>query len=182
MCVCSACSNIEDKCQEKHGLGKSLLLCHLCKAIVEITFWPRVRFLAALWKVKVLVAQLCPTLWDPMDCGPPGSSVHGILLARILEWVAISFFRGSTRPRDWTQVSCIVEKAMATHSSTLVWEIPWTEEPGMLQSMGSRGVGHDWCVLAAAAAAPALQADSLLSEPPGKPLSGIRCYKIGVLN
>ena len=119
-----------------HGLGKSLLLCLLCKDKVEITLWPRVRFLAALWKVKVLVAQLCPTLWDPVDYSPPGSSVHGILLARILEWVAISFFRGSSRPRGWTQVSYIAEKAMATHSSTLAWEIPGTEEPGSLQSMG----------------------------------------------
>ena len=48
------------------------------------------------------VAQSCPTLYDPMDCGPPGSSVHGILQARILEWVAISFSRGSSRPRDQT--------------------------------------------------------------------------------
>ena len=45
--------------------------------------------------VCVLVIQLCPTLCDPLDCGPPGSSVHGILQARILEWVAISFSRGS---------------------------------------------------------------------------------------
>ena len=60
------------------------------------------------WKeVKVLVTQLCPTLCNPMDCSSPGSSVHGILQARILEWVAISFSRGSSRPRDWTQVSCI---------------------------------------------------------------------------
>ena len=44
----------------------------------------------------VLVAQSCPTLCDPMDCSPPGSSVHGILQARILEWVAISFSRGSS--------------------------------------------------------------------------------------
>ena len=43
------------------------------------------------------VAQLCLTLWDPMDCSPPGSSVHGIFQARILEWVAISFSRGSSR-------------------------------------------------------------------------------------
>ena len=42
-----------------------------------------------------------------MDCSPPGSSIHGILQARILEWVAISFSRGSSRPRDWTWVSCI---------------------------------------------------------------------------
>ena len=52
-------------------------------------------------------AQPCPTLCDPVDCSPPGSSVHGILQARILEWVAISFCRGSSRPRDRRQVSCI---------------------------------------------------------------------------
>ena len=51
------------------------------------------------------VTQSCPTLCNPVDCSPPGSSVHGILQARILEWVAISFSRGSSRPRDWTQVS-----------------------------------------------------------------------------
>ena len=44
------------------------------------------------------VAQLCPALCDPMDCSPPGSSIHGILQARILEWVAISFPRGSSDP------------------------------------------------------------------------------------
>ena len=44
-------------------------------------------------KVKVLVAQWCPTLWDPMDCNLPGSSVQGILQARILEWVTIPFSR-----------------------------------------------------------------------------------------
>ena len=43
----------------------------------------------------------------PVDCSPPSSSVHGSLQARILEWVAISFSRGSSRPRDWTQVSHI---------------------------------------------------------------------------
>ena len=44
---------------------------------------------------------------DPMDCGLPVSSVHGILQARILEWIAISFSRGSSWPRDWTHVPCI---------------------------------------------------------------------------
>ena len=56
--------------------------------------------------VCVLVAQLCLTLCDPIDYSPPGSSVHGILQARILEWVAILFFSGSCRPRDWTCISC----------------------------------------------------------------------------
>ena len=53
------------------------------------------------------VSQSCPTICDPMDCGLPGSSVHWILQARILEWVAISFSRGSSRPRNRTQVSRI---------------------------------------------------------------------------
>ena len=53
------------------------------------------------------VTQSCPTLCDPMDCSLPGSSLHGILQARVLEWVAISFSRGSSRPRDRTWVSCI---------------------------------------------------------------------------
>lgn len=50
--------------------------------------------------------QLCPTLCDPMNCNLPGSSAHGIFQARMLEWVAISLSRGSSEPRDWTQVSC----------------------------------------------------------------------------
>ena len=48
--------------------------------------------------VKVLITQPSPTLWDPVHCSPPGSSVHGILQAKILEWVAIPFSRGSSWP------------------------------------------------------------------------------------
>ena len=58
-------------------------------------------------EVKVLVAQLCPTLCDPMDCNPPGSSVYGIFQTEILEGVAISFSRVFSQPRDHTRVSCI---------------------------------------------------------------------------
>ena len=131
-------------------------------------------------------------LCDPMDCSLPGSSVHGILQTRILEWVAVSFSRGSSWPRvgscigrqildcwatreasillrrprllvpvfmvfisAWKWVSLVaqrlkhlpgmwetrvwslgwedpLEKAMAIHSSTLAWRIPWREEPGRL--------------------------------------------------
>ena len=53
------------------------------------------------------VAQSCPTLCDPVDCGLPDSSVHGILQARVLEWGATAFSRGSSQPRDQTQVSRI---------------------------------------------------------------------------
>ena len=51
--------------------------------------------------------QLCPTLCDPMDCSPPGSSVHGFLQAGILEWVAMPSSRGSSRLRDQTHVSYV---------------------------------------------------------------------------
>ena len=53
------------------------------------------------------VTQSCPTLCDPLDCSLLGSSTHGIFLARVLEWVAISFCRRSSQPRDWTRVSRI---------------------------------------------------------------------------
>ena len=79
--------------------------------------------------VKVKVAQLCPTLCNSVDCSPPGSSVHGILQTRILEWVAIPFSRGSSWPKDQT----------------------WS---------------------------PTLQADSLLSEPPGETHDSYKGRKI----
>jgi len=72
----------------------------------------------------VLVAQSCLTLCNPMDCSPPGSSVHGILQARILEWVAIPFSRGSSWSRDWTQVSCIIGRLFtiwATREAMSMW-------------------------------------------------------------
>ena len=56
-------------------------------------------------EVKMLVTQSCPTLCGPMDCSLPGSSVHGILQARILEWVTIPFSRGSSQPKSQTWVS-----------------------------------------------------------------------------
>ena len=62
----------------------------------------------SIQEVPVLfITQLCLILCNPTDCGPPGSSVHGILQARILEWVAIPFSTGSSQPRDQTRVSCI---------------------------------------------------------------------------
>ena len=60
--------------------------------------------------VCVLITQSCTTLSKSKDCSPPGSSVHGILQARILEWVSMPFSRGSSQPRDWTQVSHIADR------------------------------------------------------------------------
>ena len=68
--------------------------------------------------------QSCLILCNPMDYSLPGSSVHGILQARILEWVAISFSRGSSGPRDWTQVSWVfcIGRWILYHGAT--WEAP----------------------------------------------------------
>ena len=60
--------------------------------------------------LSLLVVQLCPSLCDPMDCSLLGSSVHGILQGRILEWVAILFSKGSFQPRGWTWLSCIADR------------------------------------------------------------------------
>ena len=107
------------------------------------------------------VAQLCPTLSDPMDCNLPGSSIHGIFQARVLEWGANDFsprryicicllshhiyyigYLGSSVVKnppanagDMVQSLCLedpLEKEMATHSRILAWEIPWLEDPGWL--------------------------------------------------
>ena len=116
------------------------------------------------------VALSCPTLRDPLYCSPPGSSIHGIFKARVLEWVAIAFSSPKERqcqimlklPHNCTHLTCgkasaclretrvqslgwedLLEKETATHSSILAWKILWTEESGRLQSMGSQRVGHD---------------------------------------
>ena len=69
-------------------------------------FW-FLNFITFAVALRLLVVQSRPTLCNPVDCSPPGSSVHGILQARILEWVAFHFSGGSSRPRDQTRISCI---------------------------------------------------------------------------
>ena len=67
--------------------------------------------------VKVLVIRSCPTLCDPMDCSLPGSSIHGTLLARILEWIVIPFSRGSSQPRT-------EPRSLALQADSLPFEPP----------------------------------------------------------
>ena len=69
-----------------------------------------------------LVAKSCPRLCDPMDCSPQGCSVHGISQASILEWVAFFFSRGSSLPRDQTQVNCLPGGFFSTEPS---WKPPF---------------------------------------------------------
>ena len=70
-----------------------------------------------------------PTLCNPKDCSPLGSSVHGILQTRILEWVAMSSSRGSSQPRDQIRVSCVscIGSLILHHCAT--WEAPKQEKP-----------------------------------------------------
>ena len=87
----------------------------ICSVLSVLSEWSKYG-----WKWK-LVTQSCPTLCDPMDCSPPGSSVHGILQARILEWAAISFSSGSSQPRDQTQVTRIAGRLYwLSHQGSLV--------------------------------------------------------------
>ena len=74
------------------------------------------------------VTKLCPALFDPMDCSPPGSSVHGTPQARILDWVSISFSRGSSQPRNWTHITCTAGRFFTT------------EPPG-------KPILHGWCII-----------------------------------
>ena len=67
--------------------------------------------------------QSCLTLFDPVDSSLSGSSVHGILQTRILEWIAIPFFRGSSQRRDWTQVSCIAGWCFTIWATRYIWYI-----------------------------------------------------------
>ena len=84
--------------------------------------------------VCVLVAQLCPTLCDPMDYSPPDSSIHGISQSRILEWVTIPFSWESSWPRDQTRVFCITSKFFtiwatmesSVHSNPSKWVSQWS--------------------------------------------------------
>ena len=73
-------------------------------------------------------AQSCEALWDPMDCSPPWSSVHGIFQARLLKWVAFYFSRWSSRPRNWTWISCIscIGRRILYHYTT--WKAQYTKQ------------------------------------------------------
>ena len=78
-----------------------------CQIIVQVWIYH------AMFESESEVRQLCPTLCNPMDCSLPGSSIHGIFQARVLEWVAMPFSRGSSRPRVRTQVSHIISRRLA---------------------------------------------------------------------
>ena len=80
-----------------------------------------------------------------MDCSPPGLSVHGISQARILEWVAVSFFGGSSRPRDQTQVSCIGRQIPAEPAGSPVNSVTHRQLPRSILVLWSRPCPQRGC-------------------------------------
>ena len=129
-------------CLPLFSRDKQYRFCGICNIICDLNYYPN-------GKDWCMWAQLYLTLCDPMDCSPPGSSVHGISQTRILEWVAISSCRGSSQPGDQTHISCIKGRFFTT-------------EP----------------LAAAAAAAKSLQScptlcDPIDGRPPGSPVPGI---------
>ena len=125
-------------CVWTENFAFAILLCHLDTRAQS----PKAR-LFKFWdeRYESEVAQLCPTLCDPMDCSLPGSSVHRIFQARVLEWVAISFSRGSSQPRDQSRVSCITDKTLYRLShqgsrsvmsdSAIPWTVAYQASPSM---------------------------------------------------
>ena len=93
--------------------------------VLDSYFFCFLKCVTPFWSItNSLQAQSCPTLCDPMVCSLPGSSVPGILQARILEWVALSFSRRSSQPRDWTWVSRIVGRHFTIWATReVLWSI-----------------------------------------------------------
>ena len=110
--------------------------------------------------VKVKIAQSCQTLWGSMDCSLPGYFVHGILKGWILEGAAIPFSRGSSQPRDRTQVSHIIGRFFTiwvTREIQEYWSGLPIPSPADLPDPGIKS------------GSPVLQMGSLPAELPGKP-------------
>ena len=140
--------------------------------------------------------QLCQTLCEPMDCSPPGSSVHGTLQARILEWVAISFSRRSSQPRDQTCIPYVSGIGRQVHfhwrhlgsfsfmgGRELISGVTWSHlgsshPPQFLWGVGFGSVFLYTVLTGYAAAAKSLQSCLTLcnpidGSPPGSPVLGI---------
>ena len=112
------------------------------QGLVQPQYW--FQFWKLLWDSQVWVCVLATQSCDPTDCSPPDSSVRGILQARILEWVAIPFSRGSSQPRDQAQVFCIADRfftVWATREAPQIGQPKWVH-PEVLTASLTRG--WDW--------------------------------------
>ena len=115
VCICTCIAATAKSLQSCPTVWSHMYMYIVDLRIVVVMFYKVIEKIAPLSPGKIsiccvhayIVAQLCLTLCNPMDCSLSGSSVHGILQARILEWVAMPSSRGSSQPKDQTQVSRI---------------------------------------------------------------------------
>ena len=147
---------------------------------VEATQVPISRWIKKMWYIhkprNIVGARMLSCFSSMWLSATPWSVAHQAPL-----------YMGFSRQEYWSGLPCPFPenlKEMATQSSILAWRIPWTEEPGGLQSTGSQRIGHDWAtsltslthsfphsgIELASPTSPALQADSVPTEPPGKPM------------
>ena len=129
---------------------------HTCQTFVQFKkiSWDLVFFIKPFWSILVRVptcsvAQSCPVVCDPMVCSPPGSSVHGSPLARILEWVAVPSSRGSFWSREQTPVSCASRPSLPPrHLGSLLVRVMMSPLTLLLRhkviTRGSEAVGDIW--------------------------------------
>ena len=119
-------------------------------------------------KGKVLVAQSCSTLFDPMDCGPPDSSIHGIFQARILE--GLPFSSTGDLPNPGVEPDSPALQSRLTLCNPMDCSLPGSSIHGIFQARILEGLPlpspEDLCHRGVEPRSPALQADALLSEPP----------------
>ena len=104
---------------------------------------PLICLVSMFCEVKVLVAQSSLTLWGPMDCSLPGVSVHGILQVRKLEWVAITFSRGSSPPTDQTLLILQEDSLHLSHQGSLSMAFK-TSRISKKKGLGSNLFGRGW--------------------------------------
>ena len=102
------------------------------------------------WTDVCLISQSCPTVCDPRDCSLPGTSVHGILQARVLEWVAMPSSRGSSQPRDQTQISHIADRFFtiwATREAVTQWtKFLFLQKSSVLKEERSKSKSSSWTI------------------------------------
>ena len=110
--------------------------------LIYVVMWNSCAFIFLLFyfmnMCQVFVTQSCWTLCNPMNCSLPGFSVHGILQARILQWVAISSSRGSSQSRDWTWLSCISGGFFTIWATREIW----IHQKSLIDLMIDRHLGY----------------------------------------
>ena len=117
-------SKMEDRYSNIDALRqtKNIMCKDVCQPQIHKLWW---HIFPIIWSSAATdkLLQSCQTLCDRMDHNLPGSTAHGILQARILQWVAMTLSRGSSQPRDWTCISCLLQRVGRFFTTSATWEV-----------------------------------------------------------